>query len=73
MVSYEELDLAEKEGCAKLGTLIKQRRGKMSVYRLARLSKVSEVTIHRIEAGKGCNWGAASRVCRTLNLTIMIL
>ena len=73
MVTYEELDQTELDAKKKLGELIKLKRGKMSAYRLSRIAKVSQMTILRVERGMGCNWGAAARICRALNLTIMIL
>lgn len=73
MVSYSELDLLEQECRKNLAALIRERRGKISVYRLARLSKVGEVTIHRVERGEGCNFASVVKLCRVLDLSILII
>ena len=73
MIAYAELDRLEIEAKKKLAAMVKERRGKMSVYELSAISKVGEDTIRRIENGKGCTWGIAEKICKTLDINIMLL
>ena len=67
---YKELDKVELEFVNKIASLVREKRGKMTVYKLSLITNISETTIRRVEEGMVCNTGSAARLCGALGITI---